>query len=51
LSLSSLGKGVIIEEQEEKEAFPTYKMRFSSLFFPSTPLTFNVHNFLISCSI
>jgi hypothetical protein len=29
--LTSIGKGVIIEEQEEKESFPSYKMRFSSL--------------------
>jgi hypothetical protein len=29
--LNSSGKGVIIEEQEEKQAFQNYKMRFSSL--------------------
>jgi hypothetical protein len=49
--LNSRGKGVIIEEQEEKQAFQNYKMRFSSLFFSSTPLTFNAHDFFISCSI
>jgi hypothetical protein len=44
--LNSRGKGVIIEEQEEKQAFPSYKTHFSSIFFCSTPLTFNAHNFL-----
>ncbi len=51
-SLNSRSKGVIIEEQEETYTFfQVIKRVFLSLFFSSTPPTFNAHNFLISCSI
>jgi hypothetical protein len=32
----------------KKQSFPTFEMRFLSLFFSLKPLTFEDHNFLIS---